>query len=60
MAIEDAVVYALFELPTLLISKALRRIFPLTERQAETMATVVVLGLVVGLCFLAWWMYLHR
>lgn len=57
MAIEDAMVYALFELPTLLISKALRRSSSLTAEQADKIATIVFLSVIAASCFLAWWMY---
>ncbi len=57
MAIEDAMVYVLGEIPVLVLSKVLRRNFPLTPKRAETTATFIFFALVLGLCFLAWFFY---
>jgi hypothetical protein len=57
MAIENAVIYVLTELPALVIAKVLRRCFAWTPRRAETVATLVLMGVAFGACLLGWWLY---
>lgn len=57
MAIENAVMYVLTELPTLVIAKVLQRCFAWTPRRAETMAALMLMGFAFGACLLAWWLY---
>ena len=60
MAIDNALVYLLFELPTLAISRVLRKRFSMTPERAYTVACVVLVLLVTALCFAAWFLYLGR
>lgn len=57
MAIENAVIYVLTELPTLVIAKVLQRCFALKPRRTETVATLFLMGVGFGACLLAWWAY---
>lgn len=57
MAIENAVIYVLTELPALAVAKVLQRYFAWTPRRAETVATLVLIGVAFGACLLAWWLY---
>lgn len=57
MAIENAVIYVLTELPTLVIAKVLQRCFAWTPRRAEKVATLLLMSIAFGACLLAWWLY---
>lgn len=60
MAIEDALIYALVEAPTLVLSATLRRVFPLSHKQADYIATLILMISIIGACFLAWFLYQRR
>jgi len=57
MAIENAVIYVLTELPALAIAKVLQRYFAWTPRRADTVASLILMGVGFGACLLAWWLY---
>ena len=57
VAIENAVIYVLTELPALAVAKVLRRCFAWTPRPAETVAALMLMGVAFGACLLAWWLY---
>lgn len=54
MAIEDAFVYVLSEIPTLILAKVLRQSLSITPKQAQSTATVIFFALLLGACFTAW------
>jgi hypothetical protein len=60
MAIEDAFVYLLAEVPTLLLAKVLGRRFSLPHKKAQAIATYVFFALILGACFLAWFTYQNQ
>ena len=57
MAIENAVIYVLTELPALAIAKVLQRCFAWTPRRADTVASLILMGVGFGACLLAWLLY---
>jgi predicted permease len=57
MAIEDAIVYGFAEIPALVLAKILGRSFSLTPRRARSVATFIFFALILGACFLAWFLY---
>jgi hypothetical protein len=57
MAIAEAIAQALFELPAAGISWALQRTTPLKQQTAELVANVLVVGILAGACFAAWFVY---
>jgi hypothetical protein len=50
-------IYVLTELPAMVVAKVLRRCFAWTPRRAETVATMVLIGIVFGACLLGWLLY---
>ena len=52
MAIENAVIYVLTELPALVIAKVLQRCFVWTPRRADTVASLILMGVGFGACLL--------
>lgn len=50
-------IYVLTELPAMVVAKVLRRCFAWTPRRAETVATLVLIGIVFGACLLGWLLY---
>ena len=57
MAIEEGLLSVLFDAPATALSEALRRRFALSPKAADRIAVTCVLALIVGLCFLAWFLY---
>lgn len=60
MAIEDTIIYMLADIPTLVLAKILGRSFSLSPKQARSVATFIFLTIILGACFLAWFLYLHQ
>lgn len=54
MALENLMVYALIEAPTLALSFVLRRVFSIPRRRADSWASAILLALVVVLALVAW------
>lgn len=60
MAIEDGLFSLLLEAPATALSEVLRRRFALSQEAADNIAMACVLALILGLCFLAWFVYSYQ
>ncbi|RFP77604.1 hypothetical protein DY262_15470 [Hydrogenophaga borbori] len=57
MAIEEGLLSLLFDAPATALSEVLRRHFALSQEAADRIAVTCLLLFIVGLCFLAWFLY---
>lgn len=60
MAIENALLSLLFDAPVTALSEVLRRRFALSPKAADGIAVTCALAVIVGLCFLAWFVYEYQ
>ena len=60
MAIENALLSLLFDAPVTALSEVLRRRYALSAKAADGIAVTCALAFLVGLCFLAWYLFEYQ